>query len=52
LFGVLMSVNPVFAAVIGAVALQEDLGTSQWCGIALIVAANAGVLLLRDRAAR
>lgn len=51
LFGVLMSVNPVFAAVIGAVALQEDLGTSQWCGIALIVAANAGVLL-RDRTAR
>lgn len=44
-FGVLMSINPVFAAIIGAVALREELAVSQWAGIGLIVAANAGVLL-------
>ncbi|MFJ5956143.1 EamA family transporter [Paenarthrobacter sp. NPDC092416] len=47
LFGVLMSINPVFAAIIGAVALHEDLAAGQWAGIGLIVLANAGVLLLR-----
>ncbi|MCT9871451.1 EamA family transporter [Paenarthrobacter aurescens] len=46
LFGVLMSINPVFAAIIGAVALHEDLAMGQWVGISLIVAANAAVLLL------
>ncbi|MET3903309.1 EamA family transporter [Paenarthrobacter sp. 4246] len=46
LFGVLMSINPVFAALIGAVALHEELAVGQWAGIALIVAANAAVLLL------
>ncbi|MFE4196940.1 DMT family transporter [Paenarthrobacter sp. NPDC056912] len=49
LFGVLMSINPVFAAIIGAVALHEDLNAAQWAGIGLIVAANAGVLLLRGK---
>lgn len=49
LFGVLMSINPVFAAVIGAVALHQALNVGQWAGIALIVAANAGALLLRPR---
>lgn len=49
LFGVLMSINPVFAAIIGAVALHEELAVGQWAGIGLIVAANAGVLLLRGR---
>lgn len=50
LFGVLMSLNPVFAALIGALALHEVLGLSQWAGIALIVAANAGVVLRPGRA--
>ncbi len=49
MFGVLMSINPVFAAVIGAVILHQDLAAGQWVGIGLIVAANAGVLLLRER---
>lgn len=49
LFGVLMSVNPVFAAIIGAVALHEILGVSQWAGIILIVGSNTGALLLPNR---
>lgn len=49
LFGVLMSINPVFAALIGAVALHEELAVGQWAGIGLIVAANAAVLLLGRR---
>jgi inner membrane transporter RhtA len=48
MFGVLMSINPVFAAVIGAVILHQELAAGQWVGIGLIVAANAGVLLLRE----
>ncbi|WP_426005509.1 EamA family transporter [Paenarthrobacter sp. NyZ202] len=47
LFGILMSINPVFAAIIGALALRQELAPVQWVGIGLIVAANAGVLLLR-----
>jgi inner membrane transporter RhtA len=46
LFGVLMSINPVFAAVIGALILRQELAPAQWAGIVLIVGANAGVLLL------
>ncbi|MEV7605834.1 EamA family transporter [Paenarthrobacter sp. NPDC089322] len=49
LFGVLMSINPVFAAIIGALVLHQDLAPVQWAGIALIVAANAAVLLLGRR---
>ncbi|WP_260842458.1 DMT family transporter [Paenarthrobacter nicotinovorans] len=49
LFGILMSVNPVFAAVIGALVLGQELEWMQWAGIALIVAANVGVLLLGRR---
>lgn len=49
LFGVLMSINPVFAAIIGAVALNEQLAVGQWAGIGLIVAANAVVLVLGQR---
>ena len=51
-FGVLMSINPVFAALIGALALHEHLGAAQWCGIGLIVVANAGALLFRGRGGR
>lgn len=47
LFGILMSVNPVLAALIGAILLHEDLGTIEWIGIALIVTANTAALLLR-----
>lgn len=47
LFGILMSINPVFAAAIGAVALNEALGVLEWAGIILIVGANTFALLLR-----
>ena len=50
-FGIFMSVNPVFAAAIGAAVLAELLGTLEWIAIGLIVAAaNVGVVL--DHAAR
>lgn len=51
LFGILMSMNPIFAAAIGALALHEPLGVIEWAGIILIVAANASALLLRGRKA-
>jgi inner membrane transporter RhtA len=44
-FGVFMSVNPVLAAVIGAVVLGETLAPIDRLAIGLIVAANAGVVL-------
>ncbi|MBM7781174.1 inner membrane transporter RhtA [Arthrobacter tumbae] len=40
LFGILMSSNPVFAAIIGVVALQQLLNPAEVLGIALIVIAN------------
>ncbi|MBG6185244.1 inner membrane transporter RhtA [Arthrobacter sp. CAN_A214] len=46
LFGILMSLNPVLAALIGAILLHEELGTIEWAGIALIVTANTTALLL------
>jgi inner membrane transporter RhtA len=49
LFGILMSINPIFAAALGAVALHESLGVIEWAGIILIVAANASALLLRGQ---
>ncbi|MDJ0319917.1 EamA family transporter [Pseudarthrobacter sp. PS3-L1] len=52
LFGILMSVNPVLAALVGAVLLEEDLGTIEWVGIALIVTANVAALLLPIRRSR
>jgi inner membrane transporter RhtA len=48
-FGVLMSINPEFAALIGALVLHEHLGIAQWCGIGLIVVADASALLFRGR---
>jgi inner membrane transporter RhtA len=48
-FGILMSINPVFAAIVGMVALHEELGAIQWMGIMLIVAANACALLWAPR---
>ncbi len=40
-FGVFMSVNPVFAALIGLIVLGQSLETADWLAIAAIVAANA-----------
>jgi inner membrane transporter RhtA len=44
-FGIFMSVNPVFAAALGATVLAEALGALDWIAIALIVAANVGAIL-------
>jgi inner membrane transporter RhtA len=46
LFGILASINPVLAALIGSILLRQDIGAFGWVGIALIVLANAGALLL------
>jgi inner membrane transporter RhtA len=43
-FGVLMSMEPAVAAVIGFVALGQDLAAVDVTGIALVVVASAGVL--------
>jgi inner membrane transporter RhtA len=40
-FGVFMSVNPVLAAVVGLVVLQQDLAIVDWLAILVIVSANA-----------
>lgn len=45
LFGVVMSVHPVFAAAIGAVVLNEVLAAADLAAIGLIVIANVGVIL-------
>jgi len=44
-FGIFMSINPVFAAAIGAAVLGEALGALDWIAITLIVAANVGGVL-------
>jgi len=46
LFGILMSVNPIFAALVGAVVLSQGLALVEWAGIAIIVGANAATLML------
>lgn len=40
-FGVYMSVNPVFAALIGLIVLRESLRPADWLAIGVIVMANA-----------
>ncbi len=40
-FGVFMSVNPVFAALIGLVVLGQHLGAASWLAMLVIVGANA-----------
>ncbi|GAA5210693.1 EamA family transporter [Streptomyces thinghirensis] len=40
-FGIFMSVNPVFAALIGMLVLDQHLGATSWLAITVIVAANA-----------
>jgi inner membrane transporter RhtA len=43
-FGVFMSVNPVLAALVGLVVLDQHLGPLDWLGIGAIVTANAVAL--------
>ncbi|WAP50611.1 EamA family transporter [Arthrobacter sp. ATA002] len=49
LFGTLMSLNPVLAALVGALLFNEGLGVIEWAGLALIVTANTIALLLPER---
>lgn len=46
LFGILMSVQPIFAALVGVLLLAEKLEPVEVAGIVLIVGANATALLL------
>src|SRR4029078_11359696 len=50
-FGILMSLEPAMAALIGLVVLQESLRLSQWLAVLCVVAPSAGVTPAR-RAAR
>ena len=50
LFGVFMSVNPVFAALAGLVILGQHLAIHEWVGIAIVVVANVITTLQRSRA--
>lgn len=47
-FGLGMSLHPLFAALIGAVFLREDLPPVAWAGVLLVAAANA-LSLIRPR---
>jgi inner membrane transporter RhtA len=44
LFGVVMSVNPVFAALVGLAVLDQHLDAAAWLAIAVIVTANTVVV--------
>ncbi|MEV5176244.1 EamA family transporter [Streptomyces flaveolus] len=48
-FGLFMSVNPVLAAVVGQVVLDQDPGAVEWAGIGAVVTANALSLATRRR---
>ena len=50
-FGIFMSLNPVFAAAIGAVALREDLVLLDWIAVCVIVTAMSAVLTVQTRIA-
>lgn len=50
-FGLFMSVNPVLAAVVGALVLGQRLDVAAWSSIAAIVAANAASILAQPRRA-
>ncbi|MFF2776122.1 DMT family transporter [Streptomyces sp. NPDC058052] len=50
LFGVFMSVNPVCAAVVGLVVLDQHLDPASWLAIVVIMAANTVALSTRPRA--
>jgi inner membrane transporter RhtA len=47
-FGILMSLEPAMAALIGLVVLQESLHWSQWIAVLCVVAASAGATLEAD----
>ena len=44
-FGILMSLEPAMAALIGLIVLQESLYLSQWIAVLCVVAASAGATL-------
>ncbi len=46
-FGLFMSVNPVLAAVVGWIVLGQNLGWTEWAGMATVVWANAISILMR-----
>ncbi|MFC8226781.1 DMT family transporter [Streptomyces sp. NPDC057287] len=48
-FGVLMSVNPVLAALIGLAVLDQHLDAAAWTAVAVIVAANTAVVVTASR---
>lgn len=50
-FGTFMSVNPVFAALVGMVVLGQRLDAAAWAAVAVIVTANAVATLRAPRAA-
>ncbi len=47
LFGILMSINPVLAALSGIVLLGQVLALHEWVGIGVVVAANVAAVALR-----
>jgi inner membrane transporter RhtA len=47
-FGIFMSVNPVLAAVVGMIVLDQQLDLTSWLAITAIVAANVGVVARRN----
>jgi inner membrane transporter RhtA len=48
-FGVFMSVNPVLAALVGLLILDQSLGWAEWLAITTIVTANTVSVLTADR---
>lgn len=50
-FGILMSLDPAIAALLGVVLLGERLAPGRWVGILCIVAASAGSVLFGEAAA-
>ncbi len=50
-FGILMSLEPAVAALLGVVVLHELLSTRQWVAVALIIAASTGATLTSRRPA-
>jgi inner membrane transporter RhtA len=49
-FGILMSLEPAVAALVGLVFLAEVLSPTQWLAVALVIAASAGSTLTAPRA--
>ncbi len=49
LFGVFMSINPIFAALSGTVVLSQVLELHEWAGMVLIVATNAAAIWVAGR---